>query len=191
MVWYVSLECVVLLAIIQMSHVMGKWSKVCPSLTKGNRYQLTLRSRFLIRFHCVIFDGICNRVVNAFFDRNSLLLYNLPVNCEKNAFAYYVTIIHNSCFSPYYAILYRLAKYDSWVRCLQLDLVCSKCWIWSWELRMPVQYLSALPIAWQSNSFHFQLKERWLDPKNTSTLDKCHQQVNMVGKTNWYPRGIL
>jgi hypothetical protein len=100
-------------------------------------------------------------------------------------------LCHNSCMSPYYAIWRRLAIYDSWVRGLQSDLVCSKCWILSWELRMPAQYLCALPIVGRCNFFQFQWKERWLDPKNTSTLDKCHRQVNMVGKTNWYPRGIL
>ena len=155
MIRYVRLESVVLSTVIQMSHVMGKWSKVCPWRTKGNQCQLTWLSLFLIRCSCVIFDGICNRVVNAFFDRNSLLLYNLPVNCEKYAYDSNVTIIKKTCLSPCYAILYKLAKYDSWLRCLQSDLVCSKCWIWSWEFRMPAQYLFALPIVWQCNFFHF------------------------------------
>jgi hypothetical protein len=97
---------------------------------------------------------------------------------------------YNSCLSPYYAILRRLAIYDSWVRGLQSDSVCSKCWISSWELQMPAQYLSALLIVGWYNFFHFQWKERWLDPKNTSTLDKCHQQVNKVGQTKCHPRGI-
>ena len=94
MIRYVRLESVVLSTVIQMSHVMGKWSKVCPWRTKGNQCQLTWLSLFLIRCSCVIFDGICNRVVNAFFDRNSLLLHNLPVNGKKYACDYNVTINH-------------------------------------------------------------------------------------------------